>query len=284
MSEPCRRARGAALAGRARAESLISGEYPVRAQGLGLEYVGLREYAPGDDFRRIDWKASARVGLGLERLFVREYSAERRVRLVYLVDLTASMRFKGKLEALLYVLALHARISEALRDEVALVVLSDSVQRWGFSRPTAAVERVLERVCRGEVGGSLDLGEALEALAAYARGLPLAVYTDYANSAEGFARVHAFSRASGGRARFYVLATPGEKGSVSAPWSLPLFEEESSARGLGPLEELASGARRHIALLRGRLPPRSLIEVPALGGPPRLRVLVLSYLELRRKA
>src|SRR5438105_14977474 len=40
--------------------------------GSSMEFADYRRYAPGDDFRRIDWRAYAR----LERLFLRVFEAE----------------------------------------------------------------------------------------------------------------------------------------------------------------------------------------------------------------
>jgi len=278
----CGRVRRAALAGRAVAEALLFGEHPLSAPGPGLEYVDLREYAPDDDFRRIDWRASARTGL--EKLFVREYRAERSVRLLYLVDLTSSMSFKGKPEALAFTLALHARISDALRDEVALVTVGERVEFSGFSQPTVALERVLRRVCERGMRGSLDLGSALPKLAGYARGLPVAVYTDYSNDPGSYAGIARLARASGGSARFYLFATPGETGAPSRGWSLPLYDLESGLTSLSSLAEFAARVRRHVALVRSLLPPRCIVEVPVLnGGRPPVRPLVTSYMSLRAR-
>lgn len=279
MSELCERARRAALRGRAKAESLISGEYPLRVAGLGLEYIDLREYTLGDDFRRIDWRASARTGL--EKLFVREYSAERRVQLAYIVDLTSSMSFKRKPEALAYTLALHARISEALRDEVMLVVLADKVQVLSSRRPMVAVEHVLRIICNCNMRGSLDLGDALWTIVSYARGLPLAVYTDYANNRESFKRIALTARASGKSVRFFIMVSPGEKAISKESWELPLFETESGSKALLSLAEFATYVRRHIASLRSALPQHAIVEVVAHGGTPALMSLVASYMDLR---
>src|SRR5579885_2326468 len=41
--------------------------------GSSLEFADYRRYSPGDDFRRIDWRAYAR----LERLFLRVFEAKR---------------------------------------------------------------------------------------------------------------------------------------------------------------------------------------------------------------
>ena len=38
------------------------GEFPVERVGIGTEFYDIREYQPGDDFRQINWKATARRG------------------------------------------------------------------------------------------------------------------------------------------------------------------------------------------------------------------------------
>jgi uncharacterized protein (DUF58 family) len=58
------------------------GQVPSRRIGAGTEFWGVREYAPGDEVRRINWKASAR----LERLYTNEYEGERSGDVVIVVD------------------------------------------------------------------------------------------------------------------------------------------------------------------------------------------------------
>ena len=48
------------------------GVYPERRKGHGLEYYETREYAPGDPFRFIDWKAPAR----LSKMMINEFLEE----------------------------------------------------------------------------------------------------------------------------------------------------------------------------------------------------------------
>src|SRR5438093_401056 len=49
------------------------GQIPSRTIGPGAEFWGLREYVPGDEIRRINWKATARSG----RLVTNEVEGER---------------------------------------------------------------------------------------------------------------------------------------------------------------------------------------------------------------
>ena len=54
----------------------------LRMLGAGTEFEALREYAPGDAFRTIDWKATARRG----RLMVAQYEVERSQSVMLLLD------------------------------------------------------------------------------------------------------------------------------------------------------------------------------------------------------
>src|SRR5215470_10175994 len=55
--------------------------------GSSMEFSDFRRYAPGDDFRRLDWRAYAR----LERLFLRVFEAEENITVTILVDCSTSM-------------------------------------------------------------------------------------------------------------------------------------------------------------------------------------------------
>ena len=58
------------------------GQVPSRRIGAGTDFWGVREYVAGDEVRRINWKASAR----LEGLFTNEYEGERSGDVVLVVD------------------------------------------------------------------------------------------------------------------------------------------------------------------------------------------------------
>lgn len=56
-------------------------------KGGAVEFSDYREYAAGDDPRRVDWKAYARLG----RLYVKEYLDDRRDSVLFIIDTSASM-------------------------------------------------------------------------------------------------------------------------------------------------------------------------------------------------
>lgn len=71
----------------------VSGAWAGRRRAVGhgtsVEFADFRDYAPGDDFRRIDWNAFAR----LDRLFLRLYQAEHTTRISLWLDHSRSMGF-----------------------------------------------------------------------------------------------------------------------------------------------------------------------------------------------
>lgn len=57
--------------------------------GSSLDFYGHRVYSPGDDIRKIDWKAYPRTG----NFYVREFTEERQMRINIILDCSASMNF-----------------------------------------------------------------------------------------------------------------------------------------------------------------------------------------------
>jgi len=72
-----------------RLDGLLQGDYRTLLRGNGLDLADLREYQYGDDVRRIDWNATAR----LDQPQVRDDLEERELTAWFVVDLSASVRF-----------------------------------------------------------------------------------------------------------------------------------------------------------------------------------------------
>ncbi len=117
------------LTGRLVAET-FAGEYLSVFKGRGMEFAEVREYAPGDDVRSIDWNVTARTG----RLHIRRYSEERELTAVVACDLSGSQFFgsgqslkkeiAAELSAILAFSALHNN------DKVGLFLFTDSVEEY----------------------------------------------------------------------------------------------------------------------------------------------------------
>ncbi len=68
---------------------LFTGEYHSAFKGKGMSFKEVREYAPGDDIRFIDWNVSARFGHPYSKVF----EEERELTVMLLVDISQSAQF-----------------------------------------------------------------------------------------------------------------------------------------------------------------------------------------------
>jgi uncharacterized protein (DUF58 family) len=104
-----------------RATALQAGLRKLRMRGAGSEFESLREYLPGDGFRAIDWKASARRG----RLMVEQYEAERNQQILVLLDagrlMLARLGPQRKFDYALTAGLSVARIAQAAGDNVGFI-------------------------------------------------------------------------------------------------------------------------------------------------------------------
>src|SRR5687768_14458780 len=72
-------------------EGAYSGRHRSKQQGGAAEFVDYREYSPGEDLRRLDWKVLART----DRPYVRLYQDETNLVCTIALDVSGSMRFNG---------------------------------------------------------------------------------------------------------------------------------------------------------------------------------------------
>jgi len=176
------------LAGRRVPSGKTAGQWRSRASGSSVEFSDYRTYAPGDEFRRIDWNAYAR----LERLFVRLYRAEEDLSLTILLDTSASMAWgtpkKSRLAAQLAGALAFIALQSGDRVEIATCQGAGVVERLPNLRGEAAAFpawRLLEQLDSRQ-GGSTDLNSALAAAARYLRGAGLAVIVSDLFSPNGY--------------------------------------------------------------------------------------------------
>src|SRR3954447_16591726 len=73
-------------------EGSISGLHRSLLHGVSVEFASYREYSPGDDLRRLDWRAYARTN----RHFIKQYEEESNLRATIFLDASASMKYAGK--------------------------------------------------------------------------------------------------------------------------------------------------------------------------------------------
>ena len=111
--------------------------------GMSLEIRELRDHLPGDSFRHIAWKASARQG----KLMVKEFEAESNRSHVYLLDISPSMRWgalgQTPLDYAIETTFHLARSAAQDKDRVGLITFDRDV--YGVTR-TATGPRVVRQV------------------------------------------------------------------------------------------------------------------------------------------
>jgi uncharacterized protein (DUF58 family) len=88
-----------ALVARRATAGQTQGERRSPKRGQSVEFADFRPYVAGDDFRRIDWNAYAR----LERFFIKLFVEEEDLTVHFLIDTSRSMRF-GEPQKLQYAL------------------------------------------------------------------------------------------------------------------------------------------------------------------------------------
>jgi uncharacterized protein (DUF58 family) len=72
-----------------RLDGALQGDFRTYLPGVGVDFMDLREYEPGDDVRHIDWNVTARM----DTPYVRTYHEDRELTAWFLIDRTASMTF-----------------------------------------------------------------------------------------------------------------------------------------------------------------------------------------------
>lgn len=123
---------------------LVSGrtraERRSKKTGSGIEFADHREYAPGDDFRYLDWNLYARTG----RLLLRLYEEEEDLSVYVLLDVSRSMLVGSppKLDYAKRLAAGLAYIALANLDRVSIVTFSEGVV--GRLAPTRGKNRIFK--------------------------------------------------------------------------------------------------------------------------------------------
>lgn len=138
-----------------------------RRKGGAVEFADYREYTPGDEPRRVDWKAYAR----LRRLYVKEFLDEREDSVLFLIDTSASMDFGNADHKGRFVLQLAAGLgSSALAGQESLAVaIAPAAGRAGERarvlrplRGRQALPRLLAFLTGLAFAGQADLAASLQ--------------------------------------------------------------------------------------------------------------------------
>ena len=111
-------------------DSIFSGAYHSRFKGQGVHFNEVRQYAYGDDIRRIDWTVTAK----LNEPYVKEFEEERDLVAIIAVDMSQSQFYQSskesKLDRALELAAILGFSAVANGDQVGLVIFTDAIEAY----------------------------------------------------------------------------------------------------------------------------------------------------------
>jgi uncharacterized protein (DUF58 family) len=118
---------------------------------MSLDFAEHREYMPGDDIRRIDWKLFGRT----DRFYIKLFEAETSANFVVALDISRSMSFGThsvtKLDYARYLAASLCFFSQKQRDRVGLATFDHEIVEW-VPPSTRHLQRILHTLARAEPG------------------------------------------------------------------------------------------------------------------------------------
>jgi uncharacterized protein (DUF58 family) len=157
---------------------LQAGLKPSRLFGAGTDFESLREYQPDDEFRKINWKATARRS----RLVTSQYQAERSQNVMILIEagrmMTTQVNKASKLDHAINAALILSYAAMEKGDNVGLMVFSSDVKSYlPPRRGKKQLSRMLESLYSVEPEMTEpDYGKAARFLAAKNRKRSLVIF------------------------------------------------------------------------------------------------------------
>lgn len=144
----------------------VAGKHRSPHRGSSVEFAEYRKYVPGDDTRRLDWKAFGRS----DRFYIKEFEADTNLRAYFVVDASGSMKFSAKGESKVqFARRIAASLSYLLvnqGDAAGLSICTDKLHlEVPPSRRAAHLDRVFSTLGALAPGGPTGLIDALHAVA-----------------------------------------------------------------------------------------------------------------------
>ncbi len=153
----------------------VSGKHRSPIRGSSLEFAEYRKYVPGDDTRRVDWRAWGRS----DRFYIKEFEADTNLRLCLIVDTSGSLNFSvdgpdGSIAKIDYMKSLAgplAYLTSRQGDAVGLYCAGSASDKNGFhieippKRNPTHLRVILDQLVEMKAEGETGLAQALHAVA-----------------------------------------------------------------------------------------------------------------------
>ena len=147
-------------------EGFLSGRHRSPFKGFSVEFAEHRQYMPGDELKRIDWRVYGRT----ERFFVREYEEETNLRAYLVLDASASMAYPtgsySKLDYGRWLAASLAYLLNRQKDSTGLITFSSKIDRYIPPRATTVhLHIIFQELEKLRPAGETDISSTLHELA-----------------------------------------------------------------------------------------------------------------------
>lgn len=146
-------------------EGSISGHHRSPHKGSSVEFAEYREYTPGEDPKRMDWRVFGRS----DRYYLKEFEAETNLRCHLALDCSASMDFGKPVSKLEYAKKLSATLGYIYLgqgDAVGLHILKDKKSKIiPVKRNPAQVQEILQVLGPLKPTGKTTLTQGLHEIA-----------------------------------------------------------------------------------------------------------------------
>jgi uncharacterized protein (DUF58 family) len=144
----------------------VSGRHASPHRGSSMEFAEYRKYVPGDDLRRLDWRAYGRS----DRFYIKEFEADTNLRCCFVLDTSGSMGFgtKGitKLDYARRIAATLGYLAGEQGDAVGLACVAKGiVQNVPPRRSPAHLRLVFDLLEEAKPQGETQLANVLHELA-----------------------------------------------------------------------------------------------------------------------
>jgi uncharacterized protein (DUF58 family) len=155
-----------ALVARTVVEGFMAGQHRSARLGSSVEFAQHREYVPGDELKRVDWKVFARS----DRLVVKQYVEETNLVCHLLLDASESMGYGSlgwtKLDYARWATAALAHLVIQQRDTAGLVVFDDGF-RTKVPPGNGAAQRqsILDTLEKTTAHGPTKIGSTIDWMA-----------------------------------------------------------------------------------------------------------------------
>ncbi len=144
-------------------EGFITGLHKSPYHGFSVEFAEHRQYMPGDEIRRIDWKVLGRT----DRYYIKQFEEETNLKSYLVLDTSRSMEFKSggsvtKLQYASYLAAALAYLMMRQQDAVGLLTYDETLQKFMPPHSTKVyLQTILKELEQLEAARSTGTSRAL---------------------------------------------------------------------------------------------------------------------------